>query len=104
MGAKFALSLPSNTAPIFSNGSVMRRIGRLRKYSSPSRINSPCLLAKKPISSLIAVPEFPQSNTFAFVLFISFAGVIVILFLSHLTFAPRACMIFSVFSVSSASR
>ena len=52
----------------------------------------------------MAVPEFPQSSTFSFVLFISFGGVIVILFLSHLTFAPRACMIFSVFSVSSASR
>ncbi len=52
-----------NTAPHARNGSITRRIGRLRKLASPVITEKISWLAKIPASSRAAVPELPISNT-----------------------------------------
>jgi hypothetical protein len=49
-------------APIISSGSMMRRIGRPLSESSPASVEAKGCAASRPATSLIVVPEFPQSS------------------------------------------
>jgi hypothetical protein len=55
-------SCVSISAPIFASGSVMRRIGRLDRDSSPTNVLSNACPANKPASSRMPVPALPQSS------------------------------------------
>ena len=55
-------SVVSTRAPMATSGSAMRRIGRRRSESSPSRTVVPSPAATSPERSRIVVPELPQST------------------------------------------
>jgi hypothetical protein len=53
---------PSTPAPIARSGSAMRSMGRAESDSSPTSTVRPSSPATTPASSLMPVPEFPQSS------------------------------------------